>query len=357
MIRKNKFFWTDCLEKTSNKRIKSTITLILRISVAAAACVLIFKDLEFKKLAYSFRSLHLWVILIALTVKFFAEIVMAFRWWILLRTLHIFIPFKTALRLHFHGLFFSSFLPGSMGGDFVRAWYVTRHTHKRFQSALSVFVDRVIGLASTLLIAIVSYFLYLRGEGILSIQRTKGIDFTFSQYWEAITAVLGLLAVLGISLAVIPRSRAALKMLFIHIWKNAKNAMLQLRDVLSVFFKKLWLGPTAVGLTVFFQCLTFLSFWLIGRDLGGSDQIRYYFAFFPLVWVIGSIPLSPAGIGILEGGVILLFVTAAGTSQESATALALCQRAIFLVGGLPGIWIHLCADYLPKSKEEFFVDA
>ena len=135
------------------------------------------------------------------------------------------------------------------------------------------------------------------------------------------------------------------------------DAMHQLREVLHVFFRKLWLGPLAVGLTVTFQCLTFLSFWLIGRDLGVTDQIRYYFAFFPLVWVIGSLPVSIAGIGILEGGVVLLFVSIAGASPESAAALALCQRAIFLLGGFPGIWIHLSADYLPKTKTEIFVDA
>ena len=213
------------------------------------------------------------------------------------------------------------------------------------------------GLASTLCIAIVTYFLFLRGQGILTVNKTEGVDVFFARYWGIITAVLGLLVVLVIGLAVVPRGRAILKGLFVHIWKNGKNAMLQIREVLSVFLRKLWLGPMAMGITVSFQCLTFLSFWLIGRDLGGSDQIRYYFAFFPLVWVIGSIPISPAGIGILEGGLIFLFVKFAGTSQESATALALCQRVIFLVGALPGIWIHLRADYLPKSKEEFFVDA
>lgn len=356
MISKNKSFWTDCLEKTSNKRTKSTVTLILRVSVALAACFLIFKDLNFSDLAASFQKLHLWVILIAVAVKFFAEIAMATRWWILLRTLGIVISYKSALRLHFHGLFFSSFLPGSMGGDFVRAWYVTHHTHKRFQSALSVFVDRFTGLASTFCIAIVTYFLYLRGQGILSIERTQGADVFFAKYWVVITAVLGLFAVPAVALVMIPKGRAALKKLFIHLWNNGKKAILYLREVLGVFFRKLWLGPMAVGITVCFQCLTFLSYWLIGRDLGGSDQIRYYFAFFPLVWVIGSLPISIAGIGILEGGVILLFVTVAGASQESATALALCQRAIFLIGGLPGLWIHLRADYLPKRKEEFFID-
>ena len=107
------------------------------------------------------------------------------------------------------------------------------------------------------------------------------------------------------------------------------------------------------------------------RSVSGSSEVSAWSAewtppaagFYPLAQpsdVFLSHPrrvFSPAGIGILEGGLIFLFVKFAGTSQDSATALALCQRAIFQIGALPGIWIHLRADYLPKSKEEFFIDA
>ena len=344
------------MEESSNKSKKSAITLILRIFVAGAACVLIFRNLDFRELSKSFGNLQLWVILAAVLVKFIAEIAMAVRWWILLRALHIFISLKTALCLHFHGLFFGSFLPGSMGGDFVRAWYVTRHTHKRFQSALSVFVDRFAGLASTLLIAIVTYFLYLRGQGLLSVEPGEGAGGFFLRYRAEALTGLGLSAAVAIGLLMVPQSRAFLKKAGISIWNNMKTAFVQLREVFGVFFRRIWLGPAAVGITIVFQCLTFVSFWLIGRNLGVSDQLRYYFAFFPLVWVVGSLPISIAGIGILEGGVILLFVTAAGASHESATALALCQRVIFLIGAVPGIWIHLRADYLPRAREEFLVD-
>lgn len=343
------------MEQSPKKRVKGTVTLILRIFVAAAACFLIFKNLHFGELVNSFRNLQVWVILTAVVVKFIAETAMAFRWWLLMRSLDIVIPYTTALRLHFHGLFFSSFLPGSMGGDFIRAWYVSRHTHKRFQSALSVFVDRLTGLVSTGCIAVVTYFLYLRGQVIFTEKSTGFSDF-FYQHQKEIAIAAGILILLGIILGAIPASRAVLVRAGRFLWQNGQKAIGNLREVIGVFFRKLWLGPTALLLTIAFQSLTFLSFWLIGRDLGVSDQIRYYFAIFPLVWFIGSIPISIAGLGILEGGVIVLFVTLAGSSQESAAAMALCQRAIFLIGALPGIWIHLRADYLPKSKDEIFVD-
>ena len=67
---------------------------------------------------------------------------------------------------------------------------------------------------------------------------------------------------------------------------------------------------------------------LIGRDLDMQTPIEFYFVFFPMMWVIGALPLSIAGIGILEGGLVLLFVRFTGAQQEAATALAFCQRLI-----------------------------
>lgn len=341
------------MEQTPKKKVNGApILLIIRILVAAAACFLIFKNLQFKELLAAFGNLRGWVILTAVGVKFLSESGIAFRWWMLLRSLDIVIPFPTALRLHFYGLFFSSFLPGSMGGDFVCAWYVSRHTDKRFQSALSVFVDRLTGLIATGCIVAITYFLYLSELEIFQ-DVNIGISDFFHLHLKEILIVVGILLLMCLVLLAIPKGRIALTKVWLLIYKNAQKGIRHCRDVLGIFFKKLWLGPSVLLLTIIFQSLTLLSFWLIGRDLGVSDQIRYYFAFFPLAWLVGSLPVSIAGLGLLEGGVIVLFMTIAGAGQEAASALALCQRAIFLIGGLPGIWIHLRADYLPKTGRDF----
>lgn len=348
------------MEERAKKSIKSKITLILRISVAAAACLLIFYNIDRTHLIEAFQRLHLWVIGFAVLVRYFSELVMATRWWLLLRALHIYIPHKTAVRLHFHGLFFSSFLPSSMGGDFIRAWYVTRHTHKRVQSALSVFVDRFTGLASTLSIAIVTYFLFLRpqiqqGQQVVT-EESVGLFEKLSDYQYIVWIFLGLVCLVLSGILLYKPGRKWFILWILKLLGHGIQVFKHLFEVVSIFLKKLWLAPMVMGLTILFQCITFISFWLIGRDLGVSDEISHYFAIFPLVWVMGSIPISPAGIGILEGGVVVLFHIIAGADKADAAALALCQRALFLIVAIPGIWIHLRADYLPKSNNEFFVD-
>lgn len=335
---------------------RKLISLFLRLGVAVFALFLIFKDLSFEQLARDLSSLKIWIFLFAVGVQWVSQVVMAFRWWVMLRALGIRIPYLTALQLHFHGLFFNNFLPGSVGGDFIRAWYVTRHhENKRFQSALSVFVDRFTGLAATLVIAVVCYLLFMRQEMLFTQESREGIS-VFSQYREELVWFLAILALALVLILLYPQTRRLAAEGIAKLWKTGRRALGQLFEVVWIFVRKPWLGPFGVGVTILFQSLIFFSFWLMGSDLGVSDQMRYYFVFFPLVWVISSVPVSVAGIGILEGGVILLFVAFAGASQPSATALALLQRVITILGTLPGLWIHLRASHLPRGRPEFFID-
>ena len=146
------------------KRSKSVL-LYLRIAVVVCgiACGIywVSRGQRWQNLTKIFLQMNLLVFASALGIFTIGQVLVGFRWWLLLRTQSIFIRFWTAVRLHFLGLFYNNFMPSSVGGDLIRAWYVTRHTDKRFEAALSVFVDRAIGLSSTLIIAAFFYTLFL----------------------------------------------------------------------------------------------------------------------------------------------------------------------------------------------------
>jgi hypothetical protein len=104
-----------------------------------------------------------------------------------------------------------------------------------------------------------------------------------------------------------------------------------------------------LALTLLLQSVTIVSFWVLGRDLDMGAGLKYYFMIFPAMWVVGALPISIAGFGILEGGITVLFVRLAGTSPEQAACLALCQRFIWILCSLPGALIHLTGGHLPKT--------
>ena len=110
----------------------------------------------------------------------------------------------------------------------------------------------------------------------------------------------------------------------------------------------------SLGLTWLGQSMVITAFWLLGRNLGIEAETRYYFVIFPITWVVAAIPVSIAGVGVLEAGVVTLFVSLTGAASESALALALCQRFVWVLASLPGGAIHLLGGHLPR--EEIFVD-
>ncbi len=85
--------------------------------------------------------------------------------------------------------------------------------------------------------------------------------------------------------------------------------------------------------------------------MGLEVPIKYYFVFFPISWVLGALPISPAGAGVLEGGIVFLFTRVPGVTVEQALVLALCQRAMFLLASLPGIVIHIMGAHLPAERK------
>src|SRR4051812_36037801 len=53
------------------------------------------------------------------------------RWWLLVRAVGLDFRLADGVRLGLVGYFFNTFLPGSVGGDFVKAWHIAREQNRR----------------------------------------------------------------------------------------------------------------------------------------------------------------------------------------------------------------------------------
>lgn len=70
----------------------------------------------------------------------------AIRWWLLMRARGIEVTVWHAFRLAMVGNFFNFCLPGTTGGDLVKAYYAARRSDRRADTLMSIIVDRVTGL-------------------------------------------------------------------------------------------------------------------------------------------------------------------------------------------------------------------
>ncbi len=330
------------------------LSLILRIIVAAGAIVWVFHGQDWQKVGEILRGLNLWYLGLGLGGFFVGQLICAFRWWGLLRTQSIHLSIAVAIRLYLLGLFYNNVMPGAVGGDLVKGWYVTKHTHRRLEGALSVLIDRLVGLAGMLLMALVAYVLFVRGQAIETVenQSSESQGLLAGQGKVILGVFIGLCVVIAL-LFIYPVSRK--KCMSLASWALNRIAGLTKRtkDAIVVYCSRPLAMLQALGLTLISQSLVIVSFYFLGHNLGIEAGPKYYFVILPITWVVGAIPISPAGVGILEASFVGLFIHLAGASDESALALAFCQRFVWVLASLPGGAIHLMGAHLPKH---FFVD-
>jgi uncharacterized protein (TIRG00374 family) len=346
------------MPKTKTKRSKN-IFLFLRISVVTAGIIWVIvwvsRGERWSELTSIFHRINPGIFAVTLSIFVVGQVVVSFRWWLLLRTQSIFINLAAAVRLNFLGWFYNNFMPGSVGGDLLRAWYVTKHTDKRFEAALSVFVDRVIGLLSTLVIAGFFYILFLRNQAETVTFTSQGgsLKFLVEYRWIIVLIVLLLVAAFC-GMLLHRRGRIFLQKAWFQIRTLTRKAFDKLKNAVLIYASRPITILTTFLLTVSLQIAVITGFWLLGKNLGITVSLKYYYVFFTLTWVLGAFPISIGGAVVVEGTLAYLFVRYAGVDEELAFALVMCQRIVWILASLPGAVIHLVGAHLPK---DFFIDS
>jgi uncharacterized protein (TIRG00374 family) len=335
----------------------------MRAAVAIIACWWVAKGMDFGKIGETFSKS--WLILAGVIFVFvLCQIILAIRWWLFMRAWDIYISCWSAIKLTFLGLYFSNFLPGSVGGDLVRAWYVSQYTHKKMASVISVFMDRVLALLGTVLMAVTALAITDR-RGIFTRQEGSKISSVFSENRAIILVVIGVVAAMVAGVFFFPKGRSFLKTLFVNMLHHGKNAAKQVFQAGLMLMRKPWLLPESLLLTFVLQAMVVVSLWVLGRQMGIPTELKMYFVFFPVMWVIGSIPISIAGIGIVEGGLIMLFMQFGAVQLGALSpdlkplvdAMVLSQRVVWLIVSLLGLVIYLSGKHLPANfAQEFSVD-
>lgn len=298
-----------------------------------------------------FEGLNPFFLVLSLLLLFINQTLVATRWYLLLRLQSIDIGLSAAIKLTFVGFFYNNFLPSSVGGDLLRAWYVTKHTPKRLEAVLSVFIDRMIGLVGLFLMAVAAYMLFPETNGQQPLTLTSKVN--LSKYQNFMLAFAAVIILLIIAAFLLPKTRRLIKSGYAYLATRGIHILGKARKAVFLYCcRPMWmLGFLAI--TFFCQMLFIFGLWLVGQELGITAGFAYYLVFIPISWVIGMLPVSIGGVGVMEGGLVFLFQMV-GVSSEQAFALALCQRMALLTVALPGMFIHIAGGHVPA---EFSVDA
>lgn len=243
-----------------------------------------------------------------------------FRWKLLL-------PERFTIRrlfsLYMIGAFFSSFLPGVIGGDAVKAYYLNKDAKKLSLTVASIFMDRYLGYVALILL------------GMMGVPFAFGLIGGTPYIWVMpaffVAFVLGSFLFFGLQLG------------------KRFNVVSEFYEYFVTFKDKKGIVLKAILISAVIQILGFLSVALLAYAMGEHIPLYMYFVFLPIVITITTLPISISGIGVREGIFVLLFGLI-GVRPETATSLSLAWFFSSFVGGLPGLAFYIRHSNKPEVK-------
>lgn len=296
---------------------------------------------------------------LGLGVVFAANVLSMVRWHFLMRSVGLTSTPWLAIRLGFIGVFFNNVVPGLTGGDLVKAVYVARENPaQRSGAAISVIVDRIIGIVALALIAAVV------------------IPFDLERYGKAAVGIYGFLAAagLGSAVALSRRVKARLKGLVGSGGRSSAaegeggllvklaRIVKKIDEAVSAYRDRLGQVLLAVVMSVAVHLLIIVAISIFGDALAAGGQqslpdmdpvaraaraaeldnlaglgLEAYSSTIPIIMIISALPVAPAGWGLGEAAFVFFFGQL-DVAESDATALSLTYRLtatlISLLGGL-----------------------
>jgi len=286
---------------------KKALLLALKLAISALSLYLVFSKTDINKVFSILKSVGPFYFLIAASLYVVSQFVSSVRWKLLL-------PEKFMLRrlfsLYMIGGFFSSFLPGVIGGDVVKAYYLNKDAKKISLTLASVFMDRYLGYVSLMIIGIAAFPFSMRFFGASVYKWAMPLIF--------ISFIAGSFLFFGLQLGRRFKVVAEFYEYFVSL-KERKDVMFK-AVMLSLFIQ-------AIGITT----VAMLA-WAMGQDI----PVLLLFAFLPIVITITSLPISISGLGVREGSFVVL-LGMIGVKPEAATSLSLSWFFSSVLGSLPGL--------------------
>lgn len=249
------------------------------------------------------------------------------------------LSFWTSTKLTFAGNFFNFALPGTTGGDLIKAYYITYYTPLKTEAVTTVFLDRAIGLLGLVMLA---------GAAIALTRNPE-------QFRQLITTLVIICGCLGLGSLVVfsRRLRGALRLRELAARLPMGDQLLRVGGATVAMRHHKMLVVLSLLMTLVLQAIVMYSAFIMARAMGMKGDVSYYFIYISIGFLIAAIPISPPqAFGIMEAAYIQFFAMGSlGNDASQAVALALAVRLIQLVWALPGILVPLLGAHLPRKEE------
>ena len=300
---------------------KSKILLVIRALVTfilLAVLMYMVRD-SIPKMIGAIRRLPLSVAICGLSLFSLSALIISIRLKILLATQKIFVSVVNITRLTFMGYFFSSFLPTSIGGDVVKAFYISKLSDRPMQSYTTVFMDRFIGMATIFLVA----------TGALLC--TKEVPKSYFSW------VLPLLLIVSATLLLLMFNRNLAKKLSLILPAKIKGKFKDIYEAVYNFANHKPQVLQCVFISMAGQIVAFSIAYIFVRGLGAYVPLKFVLIAMPIASVASMVP-SIYGTGPREMAMVFVFSPFIG--KDKALAVAFLWLGLLLAVALIGAIIY-----------------
>ena len=305
---------------------KKHLLNLAKILVTIAIIAFLFSRVDLVVMAQHLARANVALLLAALTLYFVAIALSVLKWQVLVRAQNIPASFGDLLVYYFVGLFFGNLLPSNVGGDVVRAYGLVRACGRAEAAAISVLVDRLMGLVAFLGAAVVMAVL-------ATLTLTRGSELEQIEIATVAAAALFIFAAASMfSRRIAQRVKRVFELAPLRPLQPIAQRVYNALQVYRHSYRALALN---VVLSACIVVITTLVWYVIACALGETISIFYFFLFNPLSAFVLLIPISFNGLGPKEATAVFFFGLV-GMAGEVALSMSLIFHLIVVLTSLPG---------------------
>jgi uncharacterized membrane protein YbhN (UPF0104 family) len=301
------------------KKLKTWFFFLLRVFISLVILFFLFKKTDINKIKTLFLKISFHYYFLGLLSFFLLQVSAALRWKIICKSWGFSKSWLFFYKNYLMGFSLNTVVPGLIGGDFLRAFLLTKSGLNWKKASFSVVLDRGYGF-------------------------------------------LGILTILAISL---PLAKSFLPSAFFTFLKLLTLSVILLFFILSTLltlkikkeiFKPLFFPYSFLlfFLGIVVQFFFVMEFVYLAKALSISLDIKTFFAIIPIVSFVSTLPVTISGLGIREGS-LSYFFSLLGKPIEYGVSLGLLAYTVILLLAIPGVLLYLKVkirtEEIPESIE------
>jgi glycosyltransferase 2 family protein len=303
------------------------------VSALLLGAVLVYANVG--DIAEALRTGHWGWFVAALAVATVAAVVGAVRWRLLLHYADIDVTRRRAVRAFGTSLVLNGVLPTSMGGDVARAWIVGRESGRLVRAAAATLTDKATAVLCLFVVAWIAVAVDAE-----SVPRSV----VSALFWVTV----GLAAALVVAVLVAAGVRPVVR----HLPERLAAMIRETWATLRIWGGSARLIGGVAALGVLYQILAVAGLVLVAKTVSVELSFALAAASGAIVIVATLLPISIGGLGVREGGFVLL-LGKAGISGADATVVSLLSAALIVLAGAAVMAFAAVADMrapAPKAR-------